>query len=194
MLSGNISIPVDVLDTVRTRVSAGSSTNWKIRNETDGNREVANFNRLNTGILEESSKIENSWLSQTGDSIQILKIEVKNQFTGNTVTRYVAVRKALTSVRSENGELPKEFKLEQNFPNPFNPTTKIRYALPKEALVNLKIHDMLGRVVAVLINNELQSAGNYQQDFDGSALASGTYIYILSAGDFKFARKLVLLK
>lgn len=194
LLSGNITTPVNVLDTVLTKVSTGAATNWKITNESDGNRVVANFNRSNTGIIEERTKIENSWVSQTGDSVQVLKIEIKNQFTGTTVTRSIQVKKALTSVRLENGDLPKEFKLEQNFPNPFNPTTKIKYALPKEALVNLKIYDMLGREVATPINNELQHAGHFEQDFDGSSLASGTYIYVLTAGDFRVSKKLVLLK
>ncbi|MCX6149796.1 MAG: T9SS type A sorting domain-containing protein [Ignavibacteriales bacterium] len=89
--------------------------------------------------------------------------------------------------------LPKEFKLYQNFPNPFNPTTTIKYSIPERSRVELKIFDVLGKEVATLVNEE-KSIGNYEVHFDGSNLSSGVYIYRLKAGNFFNTKKIVLIK
>ena len=88
---------------------------------------------------------------------------------------------------------PTEYKLEQNFPNPFNPATVIRYQLPAKTLATLKIFDVLGKEVAVLVNEE-NEAGFHQVEFNGSGLASGVYLYILQAGSFVQTKKFILLK
>jgi hypothetical protein len=88
---------------------------------------------------------------------------------------------------------PSSFALEQNFPNPFNPSTTIKFTVPQYSKVTLKIFDILGREVSTLIN-ENKSAGDYVVNFDASALASGMYIYKLTAGDFTAAKKMMLLK
>jgi len=87
----------------------------------------------------------------------------------------------------------KEFKLEQNFPNPFNPSTVISYRLSKENLVKLYIYDILGRKVSVLVN-KVQPQGKYEVHFNGSELPSGIYFYMLRAGNFEDVKKLNLLK
>jgi hypothetical protein len=96
--------------------------------------------------------------------------------------------------------LPNEFSLSQNYPNPFNPTTEIKYTIPsvspnevKGFLVTLKVYDFLGNEVAILVNEE-KSAGTYEVRFDGDALASGIYIYKLSAGNFIETKKMIFLK
>ena len=88
---------------------------------------------------------------------------------------------------------PKEFKLEQNFPNPFNPTTKIQYQLPQDSRVTLKVYDILGSEVATLVNEE-QEAGYKEVQFNGNNIASGMYVYRLQAGDFISTKKMMLLK
>jgi hypothetical protein len=93
------------------------------------------------------------------------------------------------------------FSLEQNFPNPFNPATKIKFNLPQDNFVSLKVYDSLGKEVAVLVN-ERKEAGNYQVDLDASTFASGIYYYKLNAGDpsagtgqsFSETKKMILLK
>ncbi len=99
--------------------------------------------------------------------------------------------KVTTDVEDET--IPKNYSLEQNFPNPFNPTTKIAYSLPKSSHVVLKIFDILGNEVKTLVDN-LQSPGKYEVIFDAHALASGVYIYQLQAADFSSVKKLILLK
>ena len=102
-----------------------------------------------------------------------------------------------TSVKEKNIKLD-NFFIWQNFPNPFNPTTKIRYNIPSivnklVSKVKLSVYDILGREVAVLVNEE-QPAGNYEVTFDASNLSSGVYIYKIIAGNFTKSMKMLLLK
>lgn len=90
-------------------------------------------------------------------------------------------------------EIPKEFALMQNFPNPFNPTTNIRFDLPKSAFTSLVVYDMLGKEVAVLLNKNLEAA-SYVVDFNAAELPSGIYFYKLQAGDFTSIKKMTLIK
>ncbi len=78
-------------------------------------------------------------------------------------------------------QVPTQFVLYQNYPNPFNPTTTISFSLPSEATVTLKIYNVLGQVVATLINREVLDEGDSQVDFDAHRLSSGVYFYQLSA-------------
>ncbi len=90
-------------------------------------------------------------------------------------------------------ELPLIFSLEQNFPNPFNPATKIKYSIPAGQKVELKIFDLLGREITTLVN-EYKSAGHYETEFNGEYLSSGIYLYRLTAGDYSETKKMLLLK
>ncbi len=98
------------------------------------------------------------------------------------------------SVEKENDMVPAQFYLDQNFPNPFNPTTEIKFGITEAANVDLRIYDVLGKEVAVLINNEFTNAGSYSVKFDASKLASGNYIYKMTAGNNTVSRKMQLLK
>ncbi len=87
----------------------------------------------------------------------------------------------------------KKYSLEQNFPNPFNPKTKIQYSIPAKSFVTMKVYDIQGREVATLIN-EVKEIGKYNIEFDGTNLASGIYIYTLKFGDYLLTKKMVLVK
>lgn len=98
----------------------------------------------------------------------------------------------------ENELLPTQFELEQNYPNPFNPTTIINYSLVKNAFVTLKIYDMLGREVATLVYKE-SAAGKFSVQWNGTdsfgyKVASGIYVYRITAGDFVSSKKMLLIK
>lgn len=97
-----------------------------------------------------------------------------------------------TSIDDPNG-LPTEFALEQNYPNPFNPSTQIKFALPVDSKVRLTVYDMLGREVAVLVN-EVRPAGRHAVSLDATRYASGIYLYRLEAGTATFTRKMTLIK
>ena len=90
-------------------------------------------------------------------------------------------------------EVPTTATLEQNFPNPFNPTTNIRFNLPAASNVQLNVYDILGRQVATLVNG-VRAAGAHEVTFDATQLSSGIYIYTLEGVGFSLARKLTLVK
>jgi len=98
-----------------------------------------------------------------------------------------------TTVEKVSNSLPAEFRLEQNFPNPFNPMTTIAFAIPKRLSVTLKLLDVLGRERATLINALLEP-GEYRVVFDGKGLSTGTYFYRLQAEGFVQTKKIQLLK
>ncbi len=89
--------------------------------------------------------------------------------------------------------MPSEFRLEQNFPNPFNPTTMIRYALPQKSQVTLTVSEVLGQKVAELVNGDIQ-AGFHEVQFNTGKLASGVYLYRLQAESFMATKKLLILR
>jgi hypothetical protein len=95
---------------------------------------------------------------------------------------------------TEGGQgLPQRFLLEQNCPNPFNPTTEIGMRIAKGGLVSLKVFDVLGREVATLVN-EVKQPGVYTVRWDASGVASGVYLYRLTASAFVETRKMCVTK
>jgi len=97
-------------------------------------------------------------------------------------------------VEQVSKQMPSSFQLDQNYPNPFNPSTTISFALHSSGRVSLKIYNVLGQQVAVLLDG-VKSAGVYKVTFDASALSSGVYFYRLSTGaGLSVAKKMVLMK
>ena len=90
-------------------------------------------------------------------------------------------------------KLPDQYMLLQNYPNPFNPGTVISYQLPINSAVTLKIYDILGNEIKVLVN-EFKSAGMHNVEFDAGGLSSGVYIYRIQAGPFDQNKKMIVLK
>jgi hypothetical protein len=97
-----------------------------------------------------------------------------------------------TSVGDENNVIT-NYYLYQNYPNPFNPSTRIKFQIPNRALVTLKIFDVLGNEVGVLVNREMET-GSYEVEFHASNLPSGIYFYQLKAGNYTETKKMILLK
>jgi plastocyanin len=86
-----------------------------------------------------------------------------------------------------------KFELQQNYPNPFNPTTTISFSIPSLTFTSLKVYDILGNEVAILVNEE-KPAGAYEVEFNAGGLTSGVYMYSLHAGNFIATKKLLLMK
>ena len=97
------------------------------------------------------------------------------------------------SAEEAPARLPREFALNQSYPNPSNPSTRIGFSVPVRSPVSLKVYDLLGREVAVLVSDLLEP-GSYEKTFNGVGLASGVYFYRLEAGKFVQTRKLMLQK
>ena len=96
-------------------------------------------------------------------------------------------------IPGSDNRIPTEYSLLQNFPNPFNPTTKINYNIKKSGKVNLTVYDLLGRKVVVLVN-KFQDAASYSVKFNSKNLSSGMYFYVLKTDEFTATRKMILLK
>jgi hypothetical protein len=111
----------------------------------------------------------------------------------NFATNKKIVVKNASSVKEISNKIPEGFELKQNFPNPFNPSTKIRFALPENSDVVLTVMDITGRVVAELHNGALK-AGSYEYDFNATNFASGIYFYKLSTKNFSEVKKMSLIK
>lgn len=128
-------------------------------------------------------------------------VEWQGDVTGsaNPATITVSGKKDVTAIFSpvtdidETIIVPVQYSLNQNFPNPFNPTTQITFTLKKSSFTSLKVFDALGRNVATLVDEEL-SIGSHKVDFDASRLTSGVYFYQIISGDFITTKKMMLLK
>jgi hypothetical protein len=100
----------------------------------------------------------------------------------------IAIRDTGTVSVNENGSEIKDYSLSQNFPNPFNPSTNIKYEIPERSFITIKVYDILGREVKNLINEEKQ-AGRYDIKFDSNDLPSGVYFYELVTDKTRITRK-----
>jgi hypothetical protein len=121
-----------------------------------------------------------------------------NDFFGQNPTNelyiddYVLANLPPVSVDQEN-TTPVEFNLSQNYPNPFNPNTEIGFSIAKFGFVSLKVYDILGNEIAILVN-EFKPAGSYEVEFNVKDLPSGIYLYKLQVDSFIESRKMILLK
>jgi hypothetical protein len=100
---------------------------------------------------------------------------------------------SITSVQFPASDKPTQYELNQNYPNPFNPTTTISFSLPSKSFVSIKIFDLIGKDVAIIVSEEL-SAGDHSCQWNAEGLPSGVYFCRLYAGSFSETKKLVLLR
>ncbi|MGE5436279.1 MAG: choice-of-anchor D domain-containing protein [Syntrophothermus sp.] len=120
-------------------------------------------------------------------------------YAGNRSTSTNAEIAVLSDVNDEGKAIPKEYSLEQNFPNPFNPSTVIRYSLPYESRVKVSIFNSLGQLVNELVD-KIEASGNYEKAFNAGNLPSGIYIYSISVqstdgkNSFSSVKKMMLVK
>jgi hypothetical protein len=121
----------------------------------------------------------------TGDEIRIVSPARSVQ--------YLLIEGAVNSVAAENS-LPRTFGLHQNYPNPFNARTTITYTLPHAAPVDLRIHDMTGREIAVLRDGDKESAGEHSLAVDATPWPSGLYFYTLQSDTWSETRKMLMIK
>jgi fibronectin-binding autotransporter adhesin len=163
----------------------------------------------NTGELTFSATSSNTAIAtaeiKDGDSL-IVTLKTSGSVTVTVTAQDVDAGRISTSFTTnvvsaivEEGITPTEFALEQNFPNPFNPSTTIRFALPQEAPVSLVIYNMLGVPVRTLINGERLTAAFHQYVWDGKdesgiTVPSGVYLYRIAAGSFTASKRMTLVK
>ena len=149
-----------------------------------------------TKEVEKDMSIDSKWAADSLAVVVFIQSKSSKKVYQSETINYNQL--ILTDVK-ENKNIPKSFKLDQNYPNPFNPTTKISWQSPVDGWQTLKVYDLLGNEVAVLVN-EYKPAGRYEITFNASenqqhsSLPSGFYIYQLKAGNFIQTKKMILLK
>ena len=196
----------------------GDTLNYTIEYVNYGNQEAGNV-LINFPATQYFKPVNSqSWEIDSLGVNDTLKIPVSLEFLGNGQTgdkqtyysptiewnsgSHIYIRKykilvdfqnKVTSVAGNDNITPGRFELYQNYPNPFNPSTTIKYDLSKQSRVKLEIYDILGRRVAILVD-ETKKAGRYQIVWNASRLTSGVYFERLQAGDYSAVKKLLLLK
>jgi photosystem II stability/assembly factor-like uncharacterized protein len=160
---------------------------------------------MSSGIIKKSTDEGVTWNSMTIAGVSGLKHFDLVKFNGNVygyaITSTGVIIKLtdnITGIKRIDENIPQQFSLSQNFPNPFNPETKIVFSIPpvgngRDRSVRLIVYDNLGRVVRTLVNEELQP-GKYEVNFNGSGYSSGVYYYKLVAGDYINTKKMLLIK
>jgi outer membrane protein assembly factor BamB len=141
-------------------------------------------------LIEQKQQVDNTGAISEDGSLY-LGVHDVSVFSPQIKT-LLAIRDTVTSGENEDDE-PFTFKLEQNFPNPFNSTTNLRYSIPQSGRITLTVYDLMGRDVAVLLDR-YQEAGSYDLIFQADDLASGIYFYKLTSGHYMATKKLILLK
>jgi hypothetical protein len=194
-------------------VSTNNGTNWLTFNSgltsTKINTILSHNNILYVGTRDSGlfNASAGNWESTNRNAgifslnITALSSDTNNIYVGdNCGLVYSGPFSSIFYIKKNNTEIPTDYKLIQNFPNPFNPSTNIKFEIPpsksgqaKNNYVTLKIYDALGREIATLVNEQLK-AGTYQVDWNGSSYASGVYYYRLTAGDFVETKKMLLVK
>lgn len=155
-------------------------------------------NNFSNGGLYLTEDNGNNWRKVYGSAVNVIKSDnetPRNMYIGTKfgVKTFVDTL-TVTSVRNDEEEiLPSEYALFQNFPNPFNPSTQIKYAIPNGTNVKLKVFDILGKEIITLVNG-YKNAGTYEVQFDASNLPSGVYLYRLETEHYSETKKLMLIK
>lgn len=162
---------------------AGNTDIYIIKLDSNGN---TCGNTSSGGISGSGGSVINGGYSGSGGTIK--NSNVGTESSGGTLTIVCVV-----GVQESGNNVPENFYLSQNFPNPFNPSTKIRFALPNNSFIKIIVYDIIGNEVGTIVDKQL-NAGTYETDFDGTNLSSGVYYYKLIADDLTETKKMVLLK
>jgi len=134
-----------------------------------------------------------AWPLPEANDMKYTNVALKTGATDGSVVGDPNWFNIVLSVPQSPSAAPQTFALSQNYPNPFNPSTKIDFTIPSNTLVQMRIYNVLGQEVATLVNETL-TAGSHTVTFDASRLASGIYMYKITAGSFVSTRKMVLMK
>jgi len=126
-------------------------------------------------------------------NVNALCFNSAGQLLAGTTTGVYRTNASVIGISNFNQINPFQINLCQNYPNPFNPVTYLEFGISNMQFVSLKVYDVLGNEVVVLVN-EKKEPGNYKVEFDGSSLASGIYYYKITSGSFTETKKMMLLK
>jgi photosystem II stability/assembly factor-like uncharacterized protein len=184
-------------------LSTNNGTNWTQVNNGLTNTRVCSFTMVGTNIFVGTnsgvflSTDNGSLWNQVGlEAEAVVSLAVSGDYIyAGTWGAGVWKRplSELVGVNKEANDLPKDYTLSQNFPNPFNPNTVISYSLPSASNVKLIVYNTLGQTVKVLENGH-KNEGTHSVNFNAAELSSGTYFYKIEAGQFSQIKKMIFLK
>ena len=188
----DLPMPVELSSFTSITNGRNIQLNWETKTEKNSDKFVIerkaydtweSIGSVKSAVLSNSPK----QYSYTDKNLQSGKYQYRLKMVDNDGTfRYSSTIETVV-------EVPNEYSLLQNYPNPFNPSTVINYSTPQDGKVTLKVFDITGKELVVLVN-ENQKAGHYSVNFDASRLSSGVYFYTLNSGSFMAAKKLTLIK
>ena len=197
-------LPIQLSSFTASLASAsGATLNWTTLSETNNYgfyvqksaTAKSGFSRINTSIIAghgtTASKHEYTYTDAAYSASETYYRLEQVDLDGTSSFSDPVQPAGVTSV--DERPLPKSFAMDQNYPNPFNPTTNIGYAVPKESHVTIVLYNVIGQKVATLVD-EVKPAGFYSARVNGASLASGMYIYRMSAGTFSSIKKMMLVK
>jgi len=160
---------------------------WILKTDADGNML---WSKNYGGIFYSQGRC----INKTSDGSLIITGEYYNEVTNNYDIWLLNFDPEITGVENDvQAQIPTTTILEQNFPNPFNPVTEIRYSVPQRSYVEIKVYDILGKQVTILLNEE-KPAGTYELNWYAQNFPGGVYFYQLKAGSFLDTKKMILLK
>jgi len=168
-----------------------NSTDVYLASSTDGGETFVNTKISTTSFLPNSSTFFGDYSNITAYNGKVRPIWARLDGSGLSV--WTAIIDFPTGVENTTVNTPSRYSLEQNFPNPFNPVTMIKYNIPKASNVVMKVYDIIGNEVSTLVNTK-QEAGTYEIGWDGSQNSSGVYFYKISAGEFTQTKTMMLVK
>ncbi len=187
-------------------IENSSTFTWNFVNGAKSYRlEISDYNIFGQNLVKNVIDIQDTSVSVSGlakDKTYYWRITAYSENVQSDYSKVFSFTTAkTTAIEILNNETPKDYSLYHNYPNPFNPITKIKFGLPENALTKLIIYDILGREVTILVNEELE-AGYHEVDFNASNLSSGVYFYRMQTSDpslrsghgFTESKKLILMK
>lgn len=145
----------------------------------------------NTGMWFDFFSGDTIMVSDVNMSVSLLPGEFKIYTTVKLPTPEAGI--ATSIFEKDENEIPVDFNLDQNFPNPFNPSTTISFTIPNSGIVNLAVYNSIGELVKVLVNEQM-AQGRYTTNFDATDLSSGIYFYRLVSNGTVLSKKMILLK
>ena len=195
---GNYTFPITEYQNVGSDISItggycyrGSRVPWLV-----GRYVYADYGSKKTWklLLSGGTVSDNSIIGVAPSSVYSFGVDQNNELYICSANGLIyKLQDAVIGINGNSNELPAGFSLEQNYPNPFNPATSISYNVGASSLVNIKVFDLTGKEIAVLLN-ETKSPGRYSVEFDASNYPSGVYFYRMTVDGKSFERKMVLVK
>ncbi|MEO8399256.1 MAG: T9SS type A sorting domain-containing protein [Ignavibacteriaceae bacterium] len=166
------------------------SYDLQMRSSSDNGFSIFSHNGI-TLVNNSSHKIVPVWNDLQNEPVIVL-IDLGND---GTIDDTLSLENQVTGIDDDQGSLlnPNSYNLAQNYSNPFNPTTSIRYSIPQRSGVTIKVYDILGNEVATLVNEE-KDRGVYTAIFNATGLSSGIYFYRLQSANFVQTKKMLILK